>query len=390
MSSDQTRAAMPRIEADGRATSLVTVPRPPKPPQPGHKRRTALVVVALAGVAFALAGWGLSGGGAVSQAPVTTLAAGPVERVLAVSGRTNTDVQSDIRSVVSARVTEVDVTEGDRVAVGDPLVLLDAAAQQSRIRQALAALDAAILREQSARADRDRALDLGRTMSDVARADAERDLALASAEVDRQRAALEQAQLALPDYRITAPIGGVVLDRTVEPGDLVTPSDILLRIADPGDLHVEVQVDEIYADKVQTGQRAWLQLAGRTETLPGEVSFVAAQVDERTGSLRVNLAFDTVPEAQIGLTTVANILIDRVEAGLTLPRGALVSSGPDAAVFVLRDGRASLTSIEYVDWPADRVEITSGLSEGDRVVLSPEGIVDGQELSARDTPETGG
>jgi len=363
----------------------VAVSTPQQTPSRGKSRRFAVVVAGLAVLVLAAAWWGLNASGGAPRAAMEMLVAGPVERVLAVSGRTETDIHSDVRSLVAARVTEVLVNEGNSVAAGDALVILDAAQQGSLVKQALAVLDAAILREQSSQADRDRVARLSGTVSAVALANAERDLALAKAEVARQSAALEQARLALPDYRITAPISGLVLDRSVEPGDLISPSDILMRLANKDNLHVEVQVDEIYADEIRIGQRAWLQLAGRTETLTGAVSFVAAEVDELTGSLRVKLAFDTVPDAQIGLTTVANIRIETVDRAVTVPRSALVSSGDDAAVFVLRDGTARLTQISYVDWPAERVEVTSGLTEGDRIVLSPDGIEDGQALRAQDS-----
>ena len=385
MKSKENDSALTHPTVDVRANSLVTLPARPQTRSPRKRRLVAFVVAALVGLALAASWWGLKGSGGAPRVSVETLMAGPVERMLAVSGRTETDVHSDIRSVVAARVTEVRVGEGDAVDVGDELLILDAARQNSLVRQALAALDTAILREQSAQADRDRSASLSGTVTAVTLANAERDLALAKAEVARQKAALEHAQLALPDYRITAPIRGVVLDRSVEAGDLVSPSDILMRLANIDNLYVEVQIDEIYADKIRVGQRAWLQLAGRTETLTGTVSFVAAEVDELTGSLRVKLAFETIPDTQIGLTTVANILIDRVGEALTVPRSALVASGPDTAVFVLRDGRASLTRISYVDWPADRVEVTSGLMEGDQIVLSPEGIEDGQTLGVQDT-----
>lgn len=389
MISEKSDTAMSPPAADARANSLVTVSTPPTPRSRPRRRLIAMGVAAVLGLGLAAVWWGQGGSGGATRVPVETLAPGPAERILAVSGRTETDVHSDIRSLVSARVTEVRVSEGDAVAIGDELLLLDASQQNSRVRQALAALDAAMLTEQRAQADRDRASSLAGTLSAVTIANAERDLALAAAEVSRLRAALEQAQLALPDYRITAPITGVVLSRSVEPGDLVGPTDILMRLANIDDLHVAVQIDEIYADQIHVGQRAWLQLAGRAETLTGEVSFVAAEVDELTGSLRVKLAFDTVPDAQIGLTTVANILVERVDAALTVPRSALVAGGADAAVFVLRDGRARLTPIAYVDWPADRVEVTSGLAEGDRVVVSPDGIADGQEVIAQDTVAAG-
>lgn len=390
MTTEKTRDDATSPATDTRRNSLVPVPAQPGT---GARRRTvrwAVAVVALLALAVAAYMSGFFGGGAAPQVAVETLAAGPVERVLTVSGRTETDIQSEIRSQVSARVTGISVVEGDSVTAGDVLVVLDAAQQNSRVRQALAALDAAILHEQQAEAERDRAVSLAANVSAVTLENAERDLALATAEVSRLREVLEQEQLALPDYRITAPIDGIVLSRSVEPGDLVSPSDILMRLADTSDLHVEAQIDELYADRIKVGQRVWLQLTGRPETLTGTVSFVAAEVGDLTGSLRVKLAFDTVPNTQIGLTTTASILIDSVASGLTVPRSAFVADGTGTAVFVVKDGRARLTPITFVDWPADRVEVTSGLEEGDRVVLSPEGIEDGQPLTAQDAPAEGG
>jgi RND family efflux transporter MFP subunit len=375
--------------AFARQNSLLAVPVPQDNPPPRRSGRGPLVVAALVAIALAGTWWVLNGSGAPPGVAVETLAAGPVERVLAVSGRTETDALSNVVSSVAARVDAVMVREGDAVGAGDVLLLLDSEQQTSRIRQALAALDAAILREQSAQSDLDRATRLGAAVSAVALADAERAVALAKTEVDRLQAAFEQAQLTLRDYRISAPIGGRVLSRSVEPGDLVGTTTVLMRIANTDSLHVEAQIDETFADRIRVGQPVWLQLTGRSEIHRGRVSYVAAEVDELTGSLRVKLSFDTVPDAQIGLTTGANILIDRVETALTVPRSALVAGGSDAAVMVVRDGRAKLTKIDYVDWPADRVEVTSGLGEGDQVVLSPGGIEAGQPLVAQDASATG-
>lgn len=366
------------------ANSLVTVPSPDGASMSRSRTSFWLGVTLVTGISLGALWWGFGGGGGAPRVAVETLAAGPVDRVLAVSGRTETDVQSDIRSSIAARVDKVMVDENDTVVAGDELLTLDAAQQNSRIRQALAALDAAILKEQSAQAAMERAKRLGNTVSAVALDEAERDLALAHAEVDRLEAALEQAQLALPDYRITAPITGRVLERSVEPGDSVSITDTLIRLANIEDLYVAVQIDEIYADKVRVGQQAWLQLAGRSEVLQGTVSFVASEVDEQTGSLRAKLTFETVPDAQIGLTTVANILIDRLDDALTVPRSALAGDGSEAAVFVLRNGEAVFVPIQFVDWPADRVEVTSGLREGDKIILSPEGVQEGQPLAEQD------
>jgi len=382
-----TRDALPKTTPVTGRNSLVAVPEQATVVSPARKTRLGLFAGAFFALALGLMWWGFGGGGAPAVL-VETLVPGPVRRVLAVSGRTATDVRSDIVSSVSARVLSVNALEGDIVEVGAPLVDLDDTQQQTAVRQVLAALDAAILTQQSAAADRDRAMALRETISSVALADADQALALAALEVDRQRAALDQARLRLPDYRITAPIGGVVLSRSVELGDLVTPTNILMRLAKLDGLHVEVQVDEIYTSAIRVGQTAQLQLAGRSDVMAGKVAFVASEVDEVTGSMRVKLSFDTPPEAQIGLTTVANILIDEAAATLTVPRRAFVEDGAGMAVFVLRDGRASLTPITYIDWPAERVEVISGLATGDKVIVSVEGIKDGQLLAEKDTPTT--
>ena len=388
MSSKETDEIVSTASSVTQANPLVPIPVPAQKDRSGKGSRWGAPVAVLAGLLLATAWWVLNNTGGAPQVPVGYLVAGPVERVLSLSGRTETELQSEIRSSVSARVSGVKVGEGDDVVLGEELVLLDASQQSSRIKQAMSALHAAQLRQQRARADLDRFLNLGGTVTAVTVANAESDLALATIEANRIEAALEQAQLALPDYTITSPITGVVLNRSVEAGDLVGPADILMHVADTSNLHVEVQVDELYAAKVRTGQRAWLQLTGQAGIELGLVSFVAAEVNELTGTLRVKLDFDTAPDVQIGLNTVANILIESVQDAVTVPRSAFVANGTGTAVFVLRDGHAVLTPITFVDWPSNRVEVTSGLSEGDIVVLAPDGVEDGQALAALDGPAT--
>ncbi len=393
MTKEKTRVDLPQSTPGTGRNSLVPVPVlvpvPAKPPPPWRTKRAAVLIFAAAAIALAVAWWGLGGGGGVPLVPVESLTPGPVQRVLAVSGRTVTDVHSDIVSSVSARVLSVNADEGDPVQADAALLVLDDTQQQAAVRQAAASLDAAILAQQRAQEERDRAVALAGTMSPVAVAEAGRALATAGVDVVRLEAALDRAQLALRDYRISAPITGVVLSRSVEPGDLVSPSQVLMRLANKDNLQVEVQIDEIYAGEIRAGQRAQLRLAGRTEIAAGTVSFVASEVDEVTGSMRVKLSFVAPIKAQIGLTTVANILIDEVAEALTVPRSAFVETGAGTAVFILRDGRAVLTPITYTDWPADRVEVTSGLSARDTLVLSPDGVEDGMALTAQNSPDAG-
>ncbi|WP_417260515.1 efflux RND transporter periplasmic adaptor subunit [Celeribacter sp.] len=386
MVKDKIRHDQPQTVSSDGANSLVVVP------DQKHSRRTKPATIiggAIAVVAIAVAGWVFSGGGGTPVVAVETLASGPVQRVLAVSGRSATDEYADVVASVSARVLSVNAQEGARVEAGEALIVLDDTQQKAIVRQAEAALETARLALQSARGERDRAVALGTSISSVAVENAERAFNAARLDVERLEAARDQAQLALADYQIPAPITGIVLNSYVDRGDLVSPSQVLMRIADIENLHVDVQIDEIYAGEVRVGQSAQMQLAGRSDIVNGVVSYVASEVDEVTGSLRVKLSFDAPIDAQIGLTTVANILIEAVDNAVTVPRSAFVENNSGTAVFTLRDGKAVLTPITFIDWPAERVEVVTGLSVGDIVVLSPDGLTDGDAIAREDTSGVG-
>jgi HlyD family secretion protein len=369
-------------ELTGDGKSLVPIAQSlPARASSRSRRRVGLLAFAASLVAAGGLWFTLGDGLGPPSVPIQTLVEGPVSRVLAVTGRTAAETEVNITAATSARVTAVLVFEGDQVAPEDLLVTLDDSRQQLVVRQALSSLDAAILARQAAREDADRAAALGASISATARADADRTLQRAENEVERLTAALEQSEIGLSDFRITAPIKGTILIRSVDPGDQVDPARVLMRLADLNPIHVEVEVDETYAAVLRTGQRADLQLAGREDVLAGRVSFIADEVDPVTGGVRLKVEFDTPPEAPTGLTTVANIRVARVDDALTVPRTALLEGDEDGpAVFVLQDGRALRTPIDIIDWPAARVQVTDGLVEGAAIILSPEGISDGDRV----------
>jgi len=367
----------------GRENSLVPVSPPASARAGGWPKSFAgLLAIAASLIAAGVLWFALGSGLGPPLVSIQTLVAGPVTRVVAVTGRTAAETKVKITAAVSARVEAVPVAEGDQVAADDLLLTLDDSRQQLVARQALSSLDAAILTRQAAQADADRADALGARIPATEREDAHRALQRAENEVERLTAALEQAQIGLSDFRITAPFAGTILTRSVEAGDMAAPEKVLMRLADLDPIHVEVEVDETYAAVLHTGQSVDLQLTGHEDILAGQIAFIADEVDPVTGGVRLNVAFDTPPEAPTGLTTVANIRVARVADALTVPRTALLEDAKNGpAVFVLRNGRAVRTPIEIIDWPEDRVQVTEGLAEGATIILAPEGISDGDRVT---------
>lgn len=193
-------------------------------------------------------------------------------------------------------------------------------------------------------------------------------------------AALDQAQALLESYTIRAPILGSILALDAEVGQLVGPSTPLLTLADLSELVVEADVDEAYATQIVRNQPAVLQLAGDIGTREGHVTFVSARVDEATGGLAIKIAFHAPVTAPIGLTVATNIIVDQRSAALTVPRTAMLTNTGELGVLVVTDGLAQFQPLTVLDWPAARLIVTAGLTEGDVVIADATGIAAGQAV----------
>lgn len=369
------------------AQSAVPALRPPVPaPDGGPPRRRrrwlwfggAALVVVLAALAW-LQPW-------TTRLPVVgveTAAMAPATRVLAVNGRIAAVRSVDLRPSVSGTLVSLDVEEGEVVAPDQVLARIDAQAQNAVLRQAMAGLDAALVAQTGARDTYDRSVALGANIArSVLDANA-RAVQSAAEQVAQATAQVDQARIALDAHTIRAPIAGTVIALDVEPGQQVGPTTVLTTLADMTDLLVETDVDETYATQIARGQPAMLQLAGEGGTRPGTVRFVSARVDAATGGLAVRIAFDDPVSAPVGLTVTANIVVDRRDAALTVPRTALVSPDGQTGVFIVVDGVATFRPLQVVDWPAARLIVAEGLTAGDVVIVDPTGIAAGQRVEAR-------
>lgn len=308
---------------------------------------------------------------------VETATLGPVTRVLAVNGKIAARLSVQVRSAVSATVSELLVDEGNPVAKGAVLARLDASQQEAIVQQARSALEQGRIKQAQAAADYRRDRDLG---GNIARSKLEGSkLALegAAQEVARLAALLDQATIQLTRYTVTAPMAGTVMTRAVDPGQLVDPTTALFTLADLSALIVEADVDEAYASNIALGQVAALQLVGRRESLAGKVTFVSPRVDPATGGLAIRIGFDDLLEAPVGLTVTANIVVDQQKA-LTVPRSALMGE----AVFLLAGGKAMAPPVTVIDWPAARLIVIKGLATGDQVITDSTGLSDGLAVTA--------
>ncbi len=192
---------------------------------------------------------------------------------------------------------------------------------------------------------------------------------------------------------LRAPASGVVVEKNVVEGDRIMPGMTLYRIADPSTVWIEADVFERDLGRVHEGQSARVSSdAWPGRTFPGRVAYVypTVSLESRTGRVRVELGN---PGGLLKPGMYARVAVDAPGGApaLLVPRSAVLATGRRSLVFVLGpDG--GLVPTEVVEGRAEeeRVEIVSGLKEGDRVVASAAFLVDAESSLGALTAGKGG
>ena len=179
---------------------------------------------------------------------------------------------------------------------------------------------------------------------------------------------------------LDSPMSGFVMERNAYPKQHVTPETVLYTVADLSTVWVIADVFEYEAANVRLNQPASLTL----EYLPGRVfrgrvSYILPQVDPTTRTLKVRLAFDNP-----GFALKPDMYgeVDLETGGmrkLVVPETAVLNSGDRQVVFLDRgNGRYEPRAVKIGAQTGGRIEILSGLQEGDRIVTSGNFLIDSE------------
>lgn len=315
---------------------------------------------------------------AISRAGITTASVGrsPIGGGAGVPAELQPDPGSTahVAALMSGRVTRVEVGVGDVVAAGQVLgVVASGGAGESR-----AALAAARIRRDAARAARDRQAALVESGIGARRGlvEAEAELAEAEAEIRGLSGSLGVVgRGAGADLRITAPVAGVVVERHAVAGEVVEAGATLFVITDPARLWVVGFVPELDLAVAREGAPCTLSVAAFPgERWSGHIDFVAPALDESTRTLGVRAVLDVPdPRLRAGLFGRLSIVGEGAEpTALVVPAASLARVGGEDVVFVPADEERSYRPIpvRLGRRDGDVVEVLEGLSEGDVIVTS--------------------
>ena len=227
----------------------------------------------------------------------------------------------------------------------------------------------------------------------VQQAIADRDAAKAA--VDVSRAQLKKAR-ALADYtNIRSPYTGVVTHRNYFPGDFVRSaaegnSLPLLTVARNDVVRVVTKISDPDVPYADVGDPAIITLdALRGVKLRGKIARMAEAEDPTEKTMRVEIDLPNGPNdpsrgrIRPGMYGLATITLQPASDRLTIPSACLTDQVDDtrAHVYVIREGKAHLVAVSTGADNGIRVEIISGLSADDRVVVNPTAVAEGQAVT---------
>jgi RND family efflux transporter MFP subunit len=207
------------------------------------------------------------------------------------------------------------------------------------------------------------------------------------AQINSKMASAEQeirAAQIMRDYaRLTAPFSGVVMTRTVEPGNLASPGTPLLTLEQDGLYRLEASVDESRLASVRVGQAVEAVIEATDRRMNARVSEIVPSVDSASRTYTVKLDLPAMPNLRTGMFGRAIFPLG-VQKVVAVPLAALMERGQLQSVYVVEDGVAHTRLITTGRRNSDAVEVLSGLNAGEKVVLPvPVGLQDGVRVEVR-------
>lgn len=274
----------------------------------------------------------------------------------------------------AARVVSIHLREGDRVSKGQTIISLDTTDYQTGAAAAEATLAAAEANYQNVKSnvDRTRALFEQGGVSSQQMEQAELGLIQADTAVQQAQVAMDNAQNMLNNCQITSPINGVVGLIQITEGNMASPQAPVAVVSSTGKMAVKINVSETDIGYVSANSEVRVKVSSIPgQEFPGRVTSIATVVSPLTKGFPVEITLDN-PDNLLKSGMVAEIRLStqQKDGVLTISRGAVVEKGARRVVFTVdEEAVVHETEIEVGLENNDFVEVISGLSPGDQVVV---------------------
>jgi len=298
----------------------------------------------------------------------------PSASVLDASGYVTARRQATVSSKITGKVMEVFIEEGMFVKKGQILAQLDDSTFLAELNYSISQLN-------EAERIYKRRLEL---MKEKLISQSSLDSALA--QLEGMQAKTEVSKQIVADMKILAPFSGIVVDKAAQPGEMISPISAgggftrtgICTIVDMDSLEIEVDVNESYINRVESGQPALATLnAYPNWDIPAEVIAIIPTADRNKATVQVRIGFlerdqRVLPDMGAKVSFLEKSSSSSAEKidGVVVPNSAVSKQGEEHYVFLIKDGKLLKQSVILVDKTSNYSRIIEGIRVGDRVAES--------------------
>ncbi len=281
--------------------------------------------------------------------------------------------QSTVSAQTAGRVEEIMVDVNDVVSQGAPILRIRNIEQRAGLEQAQANLREAEARflEAQAEYNRMRGIYEKQLVSKAQMDAATAGFNAAKARLDAAQAGVSQAKESLGYTTINAPYSGIVLERHVQLGETVQPGKPLMTGFSLDELRVVTNVPQRLIVSVRQQKQARVLPPNGGKSIAAEKLTFFPYADPQSNVFKVRVYLPKKTEGLYPGMFVKTAFRVGEDSRLTVPRPALAQRGEVSAVYVIKDGRASLRQVRPGRTQGDVVEILAGLEPGEQVALDP-------------------
>jgi RND family efflux transporter MFP subunit len=312
----------------------------------------------------------------------------PIVNSLTLSGAFRPYQEVDVHAKVAGYIRQMFVDVGDKVKQGQVLAVLEV----PELRAQILGAEATIQHSQDS---------IRRAQSEIERAESTHSAAHfyalakdkeAEAQVDSAKAALAEAQsqlsvsdasnkqlAAMEAYtQITAPFNGVITKRYADTGALIqagtasnTQAMPVVQLAEWSKLRLVVPVPESAVSKIHLGSAVQVRVAALNRNFQGRVARFADALDQQTRTMQTEIDVENRDGTLVGgMYAETSLTLNEKDGALTVPIQAVRREGSGASVLLVdHDGRIQERQVKLGEEGNDRIEILSGLSEKEQVVI---------------------
>jgi RND family efflux transporter MFP subunit len=389
--------------------------------QPSGNKRTVIVVALVCALVIGAAVWYWMRPAPIAvhialAKPMDQSGAPVAASILDASGYVVARRQAAVASKITGKMVELNIEEGDRVKAGQIIAKLDDANIRASLNAALAQLEYAKAGLTETRVNlsngekdytRQKTLMNGRFVSQAAVDNSQTNVdalraQLATQQVNVQVAErnVQVAERNLDDTIVRAPFPGVVIAKSAQVGEIVSPLSAgggftrtgIGTIVDMDSLEVEVDVNEAYIGRVQPGQAVQSILNAYPDwKIPSHVIAIIPTADRAKATVKVRVGLDLkdariVPDMGVRVSFLEDsqpTARDRPRpSGVLIPKDAARNENGQEVVFVFSQGRAQRRTVTFGGNVGESRQVQSGVSAGESVILDPPaGLKDGAAIT---------